>query len=270
MTLARDGWVALRRFTPARVGLGRSGISLPTARQLELEEALALARDAVHESFAASALAAELLTLGVETVQCRSAAPDRATYLRRPDLGRRLSPESRAKLQSRAGIPVDLALIVADGLSAAASRLHATPLVGALLDLLPPSRWKVGPVVLVEQGRVAVGDEVAELLTAQSVLVLIGERPGLSAADSLGAYLTWAPRVGCHDARRNCISNIRAEGLTIPEAARELAALLASTRTNQLSGVALSQLLASGLGPGAGAPPNAGHVPNRSLEPKAS
>ena len=258
MTLARDGWAALRRFTPARVGLGRSGVSLPTARQLQLEEALALARDAVHERFAADALAAELRALSVETVQCRSAAPDRATYLRRPDLGRRLSPESRAKLQSRGSTPVDLALIVADGLSAAASRLHAAPLVGALLDLLPHKSWKVGPVVLVEQGRVAVGDEVAELLTARSVLVLIGERPGLSAADSLGAYLTWAPRVGCHDASRNCISNIRAEGLTVPEAARALAALLASARNNQLSGVALSQLLASGLGSGARSPLDAG------------
>ena len=200
MTLARDGWAALRRFTPARVGLGRSGVSLPTVRHLELQEALALARDAVHEPFAVDALVAELRALGIKTVQCKSAAPDRATYLRRPDLGRRLTPEGRATLLSSHHAPVDLALVVADGLSAAASRLHATALVGALFDLLLSTKWKLGPVVLVEQGRVAVGDEIAEILSAQMVVVLIGERPGLSAADSLGAYVTWAPR--CRMPRR--------------------------------------------------------------------
>jgi ethanolamine ammonia-lyase small subunit len=249
MTLARDGWAALQRFTPARVGLGRSGVSLPTVRHLELQEALALARDAVHEPLAVDALVAELRALGVKTVQCKSAAPDRATYLRRPDLGRRLTPEGRATLLSSHHAPVDLALVVADGLSAAASRLHATALVGALFDLLLSTKWKLGPVVLVEQGRVAVGDEIAEILSAQMVVVLIGERPGLTAADSLGAYVTWAPRVGRRDAQRNCISNIRADGLTVPNAARALAALLASVHANQLSGVALSRLLASGASP---------------------
>jgi ethanolamine ammonia-lyase small subunit len=252
MTLARDGWAALRRFTPARVGLGRSGISLPTLRHLQLQEALALARVAVHEAFDAPLLAAELQTLGIQTVRCRSAAPDRATYLQRPDLGRRLAPESRAALKSLGHDPIELVLVIADGLSAAASRRHAASLVGALLALLA-QKWKVGPVVLVQQGRVAVGDEVAEILEAQAVAVLIGERPGLSAADSLGAYVTWAPRVGCRDAQRNCISNIRAEGLTIPEGARALAAILAAARDSQVSGVALSQLLGSGTSSGPGA-----------------
>jgi len=250
MMLAKDGWAALRRYTPARVGLGRTGISLPTVRHLELQEALALARDAVHEAFEPERLALQLRALGIETVQCKTAAPDRATYLRRPDLGRRLAPESRAALQLRRN-PVDIALVVADGLSAAASRLHATPLVGAVLDLLPRERWKVGPVVLVQQGRVAVGDEIAEIMGAQTVVVLIGERPGLSAADSLGAYITWSPRIGCRDAQRNCVSNIRAEGLTIPEAARAVATVVAAARENQLSGVALSQRLASGREAGA-------------------
>jgi ethanolamine ammonia-lyase small subunit len=250
MMLAKDGWAALRRYTPARVGLGRTGISLPTLRHLELQEALALARDAVQESFEPEALASEVRALGIETVECKTAAPDRPTYLRRPDLGRRLAAESRAALQLRRS-PVDVALVVADGLSAAASRLHATALVGALLDLLPRANWKVAPVVLVRQGRVAVGDEIGEILGAQTVVVLIGERPGLSAADSLGAYITWAPHIGCRDAQRNCVSNIRAEGLTIPEAARAVAAVMASARDNQLSGVALSQRLTSGRQAGA-------------------
>jgi ethanolamine ammonia-lyase small subunit len=246
MTLALDGWGALRRYTPARVGLGRTGVSLPTMQHLQLQRALALARDAVHELFEAEALAAELRALGIEAVQCKSAAPDRATYLRRPDLGRRLAAESRVSLQSRSRVPLDLALVVADGLSAAATRLHSTALVGALLDSLSPTKWKVGPVVLVHQGRVAVGDEIAELLGAHLVVVLIGERPGLSATDSLGAYVTWAPRVGCRDAERNCISNIRTEGLSVADAARAVASILASARDNQLTGVALNRLLASG------------------------
>jgi ethanolamine ammonia-lyase small subunit len=269
MTLARDGWAALRRYTPARVGLGRTGVSLPTLQHLQLQEALALARDAVHEVFEAETLAAELRALGIEAVQCKSAAPDRATYLRRPDLGRRLAPESRLALQSRGHTPLDLALVVADGLSAAASRLHSTALVGALLDLLSPTTWKVGPVVLVQEGRVAVGDEIGEILGARVVVVLIGERPGLSATDSLGAYVTWAPRVGCRDAERNCISNIRAEGLTITDAARALASILTSARDNQLSGVALSQLLASGTGSRPGALDRVGEPAKPAAGPKA-
>jgi ethanolamine ammonia-lyase small subunit len=268
MTLARDGWAALRRFTPARVGLGRTGVSLPTLCHLQLQEALALAREAVHAPFEADVLASELRALGIEAVQCRSAAPDLATYLRRPDLGRRLAPESRVALQSRGHSPLDVALVVADGLSAAASRLHATALVGALLDLLSPTKWKVGPVALVHQGRVAVGDEIAEILGAHVVVVLIGERPGLSATDSLGAYVTWAPRVGSRDAERNCISNIRADGLSIADAARALASILASARDHQLSGVALSQLLASGSSSGP-ALPRTGEPPKPLPEPKA-
>jgi ethanolamine ammonia-lyase small subunit len=248
MTLARTGWAALRRYTPARVGLGRTGVSLPTRQHLQLQEALALARDAVQEAFQPEALAVELRALGIEGVQCESAAPDRATYLRRPDLGRRLAPQSRATLQARNPTPIDLALVVADGLSAAASRLHSTALVGSLRDLLPPAAWKFGPVVLVKQGRVAVGDEIGELLGARAVAVLIGERPGLSATDSLGAYVTWAPRVGCRDAERNCISNIRLGGLSIADASRALASILAFARDNHLSGVALNQRLASGTG----------------------
>jgi ethanolamine ammonia-lyase small subunit len=257
VSLVKSAWAALRSYTPARVGLGRTGVSLPTARHLELQEALSLARDAVRVGFDPGEISAELRAGGFETVECRSAAPDRGTYLRRPDLGRRLSPQSRAALLSRAGSPLDLALVVADGLSAAASRRHSAALLGALRDLVPAGLWTVGPVVLIYQGRVAVGDEVAEILRARMVAVLIGERPGLSSVDSLGAYVTWAPHVGCRDADRNCISNIRAEGLPIAEAARSLAALLASARAHQLSGVSLNQALATGT------PTDAAELPER-------
>ncbi|MGO9828714.1 MAG: ethanolamine ammonia-lyase subunit EutC [Myxococcaceae bacterium] len=243
MTLLRDSWTALRRYTPARVGLGRTGSSLPTARHLELQEALALARDAVHAEFEPEAITAELRVLGLESVTCESAAPNRKTYLCRPDLGRRLSPASHETLAALPGRPFDLTLVVADGLSAAASRSHSAALLGALKDLLPATRWRLSPVVLVRQGRVAIGDEVASVLAARAVAILIGERPGLSAADSLGAYVTWAPRVGCRDAERNCISNIRAGGLSVAEAARRLAALLEAARAHQRTGVALSQAL---------------------------
>jgi ethanolamine ammonia-lyase small subunit len=243
VTLVKDAWASLRRYTPARVGLGRTGVSLPTERHLELQEGLALARDAVHTPFEAGAIASELAAGGIDAVECRSAAPDRATYLRRPDLGRRLAESSREALRERRGSPVDLAVVVADGLSAKASRLHASPLLAALGELLPASAWTLSPVVLVHQGRVAVGDEIAELLGARAVLVLIGERPGLSSMDSLGAYVTWAPRVGRRDAERNCISNIRTEGLSVPDAARRLAAMLGSARAHQLSGVNLNRAL---------------------------
>jgi ethanolamine ammonia-lyase small subunit len=245
VTLVRDGWAALRRYTPARVGLGRTGVSLPTERHLELQEALARARDAVHAEFDARALAAELRAAGMGTIELRSAAPDRATYLRRPDLGRRLAPTSRAALAEGQSDEVDLALVVADGLSATAVGRHSAALLHALRDLLPLNSWRLGPVALVHQGRVAVGDEVAEVLCARAVAVLIGERPGLSAADSLGVYVTWEPRVGSRDAQRNCISNIRAEGLSVGDGARSLAALLGAARAHQCSGIALSQVLAA-------------------------
>lgn len=220
---------------------------MTTERNLELLEALTLARDAVRAEFEPEAIAAELRDLGMDAMECHSAVPDRATYLRRPDLGRQLAPQSRAALESRGGRPCDLALVVADGLSAAASRRHAAPLLGALRDLLSASSWSLGPVVLVHQGRVAVGDEVAEALGARAVVVFIGERPGLSATDSLGAYVTWEPRIGSRDSDRNCLSNIRTEGLSIADAARSLASLLFSARAHQLSGVGLTQLLAVGL-----------------------
>jgi ethanolamine ammonia-lyase small subunit len=242
-------WSALRRHTPARIGLPRSGVSPCTAAQLEFQLAHARARDAVHQALDRAALARALQPLGLTCIELHSAAPDRATYLQRPDLGRRLDEPSRERLralaaQAGAGDAVprfDLALVLADGLSAQAVQAHAPALLAELLPRLredtPP--WRLAPPVLVAQGRVALGDEVAEVLGAALVAVLIGERPGLSAPDSLGIYLTWAPRVGCVDAQRNCISNVRPQGLSCALAARRLAWLLRQARARGLSGVAL-------------------------------
>ncbi|WP_157270323.1 ethanolamine ammonia-lyase subunit EutC [Azohydromonas aeria] len=239
-----DLWQALRRHTPARIGLPRSGVSQGTAAQLEFQLAHARARDAVHQALDCAALAAALRPLGLDTVELHGAAPDRVTYLQRPDLGRRLDEASRERLQALApppGAGFDLALVLADGLSAQAVQAHAAPLLAQLLPLLQAEAapWRLAPVALVAQGRVALGDEVGEALGAALVAVLIGERPGLSAPDSLGIYLTWAPRVGRVDAERNCISNVRPQGLPYALAARRLVWLLAQARARGVSGVAL-------------------------------
>jgi ethanolamine ammonia-lyase small subunit len=223
-----DLW--LRGLTQARVGLGRSGAALPTAALLDFQLAHARARDAVHASFDAEALAA---ALGGTVVA--SQAPDRATYLQRPDLGRRLAAGSGLVRGDW-----DLAIMIGDGLSATAVAAHAAPVVAALLPLL--RGWRVAPPVIARQARVALGDDVAAALGAQLVLVLIGERPGLSAADSLGAYLTFAPVAGTPDSRRNCVSNIRPpHGLGHGEAAARLAWLLNAARERRLTGVALKE-----------------------------
>jgi ethanolamine ammonia-lyase small subunit len=234
-----DPWAALRRHTPARIGLGRSGISQPMAAQLAFQVAHAQARDAVHHAFDHEGVAAALQARGFATLSLRSAAPDRATYLKRPDLGRQLDPASQAALQAlEAGEAPDLALVVADGLSALAAERHAAPLLGALHTALGTG-WRWAPVVVVQQARVAIGDPIGHALGAALVVVLIGERPGLSSPDSLGVYLTWAPRPGCSDAERNCISNVRPEGLPVAAAAVRLAWLLQQARQRRLSGVAL-------------------------------
>jgi ethanolamine ammonia-lyase small subunit len=235
--MSDDAWQSLRRFTAARIALGRTGDSLPTQAVLEFSLAHARARDAVHAPFPAAALAGELAGTGLPVLRVHSAAVDRATYLRRPDLGRQLAPASRSALAARAAATNDLVLVLADGLSAPAATQHGPTLVRALLRLLPG--WRIGPLVLAEQARVALGDEVGELLGAGLVLVLIGERPGLSSPDSLGAYLTWQPRVGRTDAERNCVSNIRPEGQPVELAAARIAWLLAAAQGRRLTGVQL-------------------------------
>jgi Ethanolamine ammonia-lyase, small subunit len=230
----RDPWQRLGRYTAARIALGRSGDGLPTARLLEFQLDHARARDAVHLPFDAEAVAAAITALPTRIVQSRAA--DRATYLRRPDLGRRLEAADRGRLAAEAN-DWDLVFVVCDGLSALAVHTSAAAVIGSIIPRL--DGWRIAPVVLARQGRVALGDDIATALAARMVVVLIGERPGLSSADSLGAYLTWAPHVGHVDAERNCLSNIRPGGMPTEAAATELAWLITEARRLRLTGIGL-------------------------------
>jgi ethanolamine ammonia-lyase small subunit len=232
-------WARLGRLTPARIGLGRAGAALPTREVLRFALDHARARDAVQAALDAEAVEASLAALGLGALHVESAAPDRATYLRRPDLGRRLSVTSRAFLAARDHRAVDLAIVVADGLSAAAAQAHAAPVLAALAPWIARAGWTVAPAVVARQGRVALGDEVGELLRARLVVVMLGERPALSSPDSLGIYLTHGPRPGRTDAERNCISNIRPVGLGHELAAFKLAWLVTEALRLGLTGVTL-------------------------------
>jgi len=240
-------WQALRQLTAARIALGHTGVSQPTSVQLDFQMAHAHARDAVHLALDVDALAQAIESAWPEAGPCltlHSAAANRNVYLQRPDLGRRLDAPSRAALAAHGGptvgeLPYDVAFVVADGLSALAVAQNAAPFLQALRARLLAARWSVAPPAIVLQGRVAVGDEVGELLGASIVVVLIGERPGLSSPDSMGLYLTWAPRVGLTDESRNCISNVRPAGLGYEDAAGRLHYLLAEARRRQLTGVGL-------------------------------
>ena len=256
-------WEQLRRFTSARIALGRAGTSLPTQAQLAFAMAHAEARNAVHHELDFDALEQDLKALG-PTLQLKSAAGDRPTYLQRPDLGRRLDDASRSTLRARPDITAanaaaanaaasneaaadngtpgeaapDLAIVIADGLSSLAIERNALPFLQILLPAIKDG-WTVGPISLVRNARVAIGDEIGEALAASMVVVLIGERPGLSSPDSMGIYLTWKPRKGLTDEARNCISNVRSEGLAYPVAVHKLRYLMEQARERQLSGVAL-------------------------------
>jgi ethanolamine ammonia-lyase small subunit len=225
---------SLRDFTPARVDLGRTGHSVRTRELLEFQLAHAKARDAVHQWLDVNSVALEL---NVPSVRLATEARDRATYLRHPDLGRRLNAESRQRLGTFKS-EYEAAFVIADGLSALAIHRHAAPFLAVVL---PKLDWRIAPVTIVEQARVAIGDEIGELLGAKLAVVLIGERPGLSAPDSLGVYLTWQPRHGRADADRNCISNVRAEGLSYELAAHKLLFLMNESRRLKLSGVKLKE-----------------------------
>ncbi len=227
----------LADFTPARVGLRRAGNSLPTREQLALQLAHARAREAVHSELD---VASVLLELKQDALVVESAAPDRATYVRRPDLGRRLSDASRAVVAERRG-RFDAVFVIADGLSARAVQMHAAQTIGATLSLLDRADWGIAPFVVARQGRVAIGDEIGERIGAALAIVLIGERPGLSSPDSLGVYLSWNPRSGLTDAGRNCISNIRAEGLSYAAAASKLVFLMTESRRRKISGIQLKE-----------------------------
>lgn len=236
-------WSRLRQFTPARIGLARAGAGVATVEQLAFQLAHARARDAVHAPFAAAAVAEALTKSRLAVMHLASAAPDRTAYLMDPDLGRKLADAARWRLSELAcDFGCDLALVVTDGLSALAAERHAVPLIAALAARLGDIKigdTKIGTVAVVERGRVAIGDEIGAALNAKLVAVLIGERPGLSSPDSLGVYLTWAPKVGRKDSERNCISNIRPEGLGYDAAADKLAYLIAEALKRQLTGVML-------------------------------
>lgn len=236
-----DAWANLRRFTDARIGLGRSGSGLPTREVLAFTMAHAEARDAVLTALDWSAVESDVRGLGFETLRVLSAAEDRSTYLRRPDLGRKLHPSSRKMLTDapQKVMRKDLSIVVGDGLSSRGVAANIAAFLTALKPHLMRSDVSLAPISLAHHARVALGDEVGELLGVRAVLVLIGERPGLSSPDSLGAYLTWSPRVGLKDADRNCISNIRVRGLSYDEAAFKLGWLLDQAFKRQLTGVNL-------------------------------
>jgi len=235
-------WTAWRAATPARLALGRAGAGMPTDETLRFGWAHAMARDAIHAALDVDALANDLQAQGWEVERVRSRADDRVTYLRRPDLGRQLDAADAARLREagrrKSGHRDEVCIVVGDGLSSLAVARHAAPLLAALRTQLPPET-RFAPVVVATQARVALADEVAECFGATLSVMLIGERPGLSSPDSLGIYLTHAPRRGRHDAERNCISNVRPEGLSYPLAAFKLAWLMREALRRSLSGVAL-------------------------------
>jgi len=237
-----DDWQELRQFTAARIALGRAGASLPTDAMLAFQLAHARARDAVHLELNTEKIACEFSDSGFETLTVHSAATDRQMYLQRPDFGRILSPTSRTTLteyaQHKSG-SCDIVFVIADGLSALAIHHNAAPFATTLIKKLRADGWNIAPIVITHQGRVAIGDEIGKLLNAKIAVVLIGERPGLSSPDSMGIYLTWAPQPGLTDAARNCISNVRAGGLSLAEASYRLNYLLNEASSRQLSGVEL-------------------------------
>ena len=232
-------WQELKRYTTARIALGRTGVSLPTDALLQFGLAHAQARDAVHQPLQSQHLTESLHQLGLPVLQVHSAASNRDEYLRRPDLGRRLNSESLASLQALPAQEYDLAILIGDGLSSTALHQNALPFLQALHPHLRRLQISIAPIVVAEQARVALGDEVGQALRSRAVLVMIGERPGLTSPDSMGLYLTWQPEVGRLDSERNCISNVRPAGLTFAPAAHKLAWLLEQAFVRRLTGVGL-------------------------------
>lgn len=235
-----DPWHKLRRYTQARIAQGRSGCGLPTQALLDFQLAHAAARDAVHQPWAIDRFAGQVEALGLEALCLATQVINRVHYLQRPDQGRCLDAASRRLLQSHAIEANDVVLILSNGLSSTAMETHGLALLDTISSAYARSSLKLGPICLVPDGRVALSDEIGALLNARLSVILVGERPGLSAADSLGIYLTFAPRIGNTDARRNCISNIRPpEGLTYEAATAKLLYLSTEALRRGLSGVAL-------------------------------
>jgi ethanolamine ammonia-lyase small subunit len=229
----------LTNLTPARVGLGRAGASMPTKALLEFTLDHARARDAVHAAFDVSAIMRGLNDLGLQAFDVASCARDRKDYLRRPDLGRMLDPASQRLLATHTEGSCQLAIVIGDGLSPAAVNAHAIEVVRSLVPRLAADGIEIGHAVVASGARVALGDEIGAILGTRMIVMLIGERPGLSASDSLGAYLTFAPRIGVTDEKRNCVSNIHRSGLGYDEAAFRMAWLIREALARGVSGVAL-------------------------------
>jgi ethanolamine ammonia-lyase small subunit len=257
--VVHNPWDKLRQYTPARIALGRAGTSLPTKPHLEFQLAHARARNAVHHELDVAALEDKLKARGLDYRVLHSAAETRPMYLQRPDKGRRLDEASRETLASEApgNRGPDVAFVIGDGLSSFAIEENAAPFLDVMLPPLRSQGWGIAPIVVVREARVAVGDEVGALLGAAIVVVLIGERPGLSSPDSMGIYLTLNPRVGLTDEARNCISNVRREGMSYTLAAHKLLFLMTEARKRGHSGVLLKDE-AEGL-------PNAVTAPARSF-----
>ncbi len=234
-----DPWQQLKTFTRARIAIGRVGSSLPTKEVLDFGLSHAMARDAVHLALDIDTLETDIKKQGFSTIRVKSMANDRATYLLRPDWGRRLSEQSLSALtQHKSPKPIDFLMVIGDGLSSLAVSRHVAPLLAEMRELFP-SDWHTGHVVIASQARVAIGDEIGQALQARMVAMLIGERPGLSSPDSLGIYLTYNPKLGLSDADRNCISNVRPEGLQYAAAAKKLVWLAKEAMRLKVTGVAL-------------------------------
>lgn len=231
-------WNEWRSVTPARLALGRAGAGMPTDEVLRFGWAHAMARDAIHAALDVRKLEDTLRAQGWTVAHVHSRAPDRTTYLRRPDLGRMIAADDIAKLRAEPIVRSDVCIVIGDGLSSLAIERHAAPLLDALKPLLA-DELKQSPIIVATQARVALADEIGELLQAKLTIMLIGERPGLSSPDSLGIYLTHAPFRGRNDAGRNCISNVRPEGLNYKAAAFKLAWLAREALARELTGVDL-------------------------------
>lgn len=229
---------SLKQFTPARIGLGRVGSGIPLKAFQEFKLAHAHARDAVYSELDVDGLTEKLKQFELPILHLHSAAAYRAQYLQRPDLGRKLNEQSAEEIKDY-GSPCDVAVIIADGLSATAVNDNTVPLLKLLLPVLRSEKLRLSSLVLVKQGRVAIADEIAHALGAKLSLILIGERPGLSAADSVGAYITYAPKPGLTDESRNCISNIRPQGLSSAAAAKKIFYIIHEAFKRKLTGVNL-------------------------------
>lgn len=237
----KDAWTSLQSFTPARIALGRAGVAIPLKENLAFKLAHAHARDAVYASLDTGNLLPALQSFQLPVYLLHSNARSRSMYLQRPDYGRKLHGSSVEQLKLHIEEKYDVAIVLADGLSAHAINTNAVAVLKSLIQLLRVSKFSIAPITMVEQGRVAVADEIGHQLHAKLVVILIGERPGLSAVDSIGAYITYKPRPGLTDEARNCISNIRPGGLDPAQAAFKIHKMIAAALQQQLTGIRLKE-----------------------------